>query len=160
MDISVGFGGSYVRKNGLNILIGSDTSKVLSESWYPVGFNVNKLEFGTPYALSVTCDSSADGLWLQTRFNYWSTDEKLSSLSDTTAINCTKGKHVMTATIPSINRPDDFAYASFMIQAGDISGKGAIEISRPMLVTGETPQEWVPDYETIGRLVLDVNASM
>lgn len=160
MEITVGFGGSYVRKNDMNIIDGSDTTKVLSESWYPVGFNVKEMEFGTPYALSVTYDSSADGLWFQVRFNYWSTNGKLSSLSDTKSINCAKGKRVATVTIPSFDRPDDFKSSSFMIQAGDISGMGTMEISRPMLVTGETPQEWVPDYETIGRLVLDVNASM
>lgn len=160
MDISVGFGGSYVRKNDLNVLDGSDVSKVLSESWYPISLDVKTVEFGTPYALSVTYDSSADGLWFQARFNYFSTDEKLSPMSDTPAINCIKGKHVETLVIPSFDRPDDFASASFMIQARSISGKGTIEISHPMLVTGETPQEWVPDYETIGRLVLDMNASI
>ena len=131
-------------QSNFNVLNGSDASKVLDGSWYPVDFDVTKCEFGTPYTLSVTCDSGADGLWLQVRFNYWSTDGKILSLSDTPAINCTKGKHVVTETIPSFDRPDDFASASFMVQAGDISGKGTIEISRPMLVEGTEPAAWAP----------------
>lgn len=160
MEITVGFGGSYVRKNDVNTIDGSDISEVFSESWHPLMFDVKRLEFGTPYTLSVTYDSSEDGLWFQARFNYWSTDGKLYILSDTPQMNCAKGKHVATVTIQSFDKPDDFNNATFMVQAGDISGKGTIEVSHPMLVTGETPQEWVPDYETIGRLVLDMDASV
>lgn len=131
-------------QNSFNLLSGSDTSKVLGESWYPVGFDVKTVEFGSPYTLSMTCDSSADGLWLQVRFNYWSTDGKVTKLSDTPSVKLAKGKHVAMLTIPSFDRPDDFKSAYFMIQAGDISGKGTIEISRPMLVEGTEPAAWAP----------------
>ena len=127
-----------------NLLSGSDMSKVLSGSWYPADFNPNGVKFGTPYALSVTYDSSADGLWLETRFNYWTTDGSYRRLSDTVRINCAKGKHSVTVTIPSFDKPDDFARAVFIVRAGDISGKGTIEISRPMLVEGTTPAAWAP----------------
>lgn len=124
--------------SSFNLLSGSDTSKVLSESWSALVFDTKEPEFGTPYTLTVTYDSSADGLWFQARFNYWTTSEDIKSLSDTPSIDCAKGKHAATLTIPSFDKPDDFKSAVFMIQAGDISGKGTIEISRPMLVEGET----------------------
>lgn len=127
-----------------NVLSDSDTSKVLSSSWSPADFNPNGVKFGTPYALSVTYDSSADGLWLETRFNYWTTDGSYRRLSDTVRINCANGKHSVTVTIPSFDKPDDFARAVFIVRAGDISGKGTIEISRPMLVEGTTPAAWAP----------------
>lgn len=130
--------------SSFNVLSDSEKNQFLSGSWYPAVFNTNGVKFGTPYALSVTYDSSADGLWFQTRFNYWTTDGKIRALSDTALISCAKGKHSATVTIPSFDKPDDFAKAVFMVQAGDISGKGTIEISRPMLVEGDTPAAWAP----------------
>ena len=127
-----------------NILSGSDMSDVLKKSWYPVNFKTNEVKFGTPYALSVTYDSSADGLWFQARFDYWTTSGEAKALSDTPPIHCDKGKHVATLTIPRFDKPDDFNHAYFMIQAGYISGTGTIEVSRPMLVEGDKPAAWAP----------------
>lgn len=130
--------------SSFNLLSGSDASKVLGGSWDFSSFDTKEPEFGTPYALSVTYDSSADGLWFQARFNYWTADGDAKNLSDTPQIVCAKGKHVATVTIPSFDRPDDFASAVFMVQAGDISGKGTIAVSRPMLVEGTEPAAWAP----------------
>ncbi len=130
--------------SNFNLLSGSDTSKVFDGSWQNVSFGTKKVEFGTPYALSVTYDSSADGLRFQARFNYWTTSGEIKTLSDTPQMVCAKGKHVATVTIPSFDKPDDFKRAVFMIQAGDISGKGTIEVSRPMLVEGAEPAAWAP----------------
>ena len=130
--------------SSFNVLNGSDMSKVIVGSWDLVGFDVKTAEFGTPYTLSVTCDSSADKLTIQTRFNYWTTDGKPINLSATPSVELAKGKHVATLAIPSFGRPDDFKSAYLIIQAGDISGKGTIEISRPMLVEGTEPAAWAP----------------
>lgn len=130
--------------SNFNLLSGSDTSKVLGGSWYPVTFNTRGVEFGTPYALSVTCDSSADGLGLQARLNYWSTDGKQKDLSDTPSTRLAKGKRVATFVIPGFDKPDDFKKAVLMVQAGSISGKGTIKVSRPMLVEGTEPAAWAP----------------
>jgi hypothetical protein len=140
-----------------NVLSDSEKNHFLSRSWYPADFNPNGVKFGTPYALSVTYDSSADGLWLETRFNYWTTDGSYRRLSDTVRINCAKGKHSVTVTIPSFDKPDDFARAVFIVRAGDISGKGTIEISRPMLVEGTKPAAWAPAE---GETLVGVGALM
>ena len=131
-------------QSNFNLLSDSDVSEVLDGSWHSVTFGTKKVEFGTPYTLSVAYDSSADGLRLQTRFNYWTTSGEIKTLSDTPQMVCAKGKHVATATIPSFDKPDDFKRAVFMVQAGYISGNGTIEVSRPMLVEGTTPAAWAP----------------
>ena len=127
-----------------NLLSGSDTSKVFDGSWQSATFGVKEPEFGTPYALSVTYDSSADGLWFQARFNYWTTSGEIKALSDTPQMVCAKGKHVATLVIPGFDKPDDFKKAVLMVQAAGLSGKGTIKVARPMLVEGSTPVAWAP----------------